>query len=87
MHQLYFVKSPVPLLPTYRINPDANIDAQGMARSLDTICAYEFTCCLSCHTDPLPGGEARRLLQEAWGWTRDVRHAKAEPKAGSTPSA
>lgn len=39
-----------------------------MRRSLDAITAWPFERVVACHTDPMTGDEARRLLELAWAW-------------------
>eukprot|EP00927_Polykrikos_kofoidii_P037890 TRINITY_DN32096_c0_g1_i1.p1 TRINITY_DN32096_c0_g1~~TRINITY_DN32096_c0_g1_i1.p1 ORF type:complete len:598 (-),score=71.58 TRINITY_DN32096_c0_g1_i1:94-1887(-) len=57
------------LLPSYRTHPRMrSIDIPGMRRSLDTILSWDFDQALACHTDPLNGKEARRLIKLAWSW-------------------
>jgi hypothetical protein len=58
------------LLPSYRTHPRMRtIDIVGMKKSLNHILqSWEFTKCLACHTDPIPGDDARRLIKAAWGW-------------------
>jgi hypothetical protein len=47
------------------------IDIPGMRRSLDTILGWHTERALTCHTDPIEGGEVKLLLKRAWGWVWD----------------
>ena len=60
------------LLPSYRTHPRMRaIDIPGMRRSLDTILGWHTERALTCHTDPIEGGEVKLLLKRAWGWVWD----------------
>jgi len=62
------------LLPSYRTHPRLRtIDITGMRRSLKALLGWDFERATACHTDPITGDEAKRLLKTAWQWVLTER--------------
>lgn len=46
-------------------------DAEGCKGSLRRVLSWDIRWLLCCHTDPIPGADAKRVILNSWGWLLD----------------